>query len=463
VNCLPSFTVAHEAKFGITAQNQAHRRKYCSMVIQLRFHLLRGNLILAGAALWLCASLAARAQGQAQRLPDKPSVPATVSIPVEQLGFSAPGPLYLGQRLSMASLDFLDENRVLFTFRVPGLLHRESEDSEQRQIRALVLALPSGAVLAESVWTLHDRARYLWMLNDGHFLLRDRNSLMQVDGTLQTKPLFQFPGTLLWVEMDPTGSYMVTSSREPANAVTQRDDAAKPDGARPEPAQTQRTASTNLDIDGQKAPDQPDLVVRILRRDTGKVILVSRARTAVHLPVNADGYLEALRGSGLEWLLNMNYFSGGSQVLGSIDSTCIPTYDFVSQREVLVTACDKAGARTLIALTTRGNRLWQDTSPVQAVWPLLVMSPDGSRLAQETLAVTHTISAYEPLNREDVKGQLVRIIDAATGKVALDAPASPPLDAGGNVAISPSGRRVAVLNAGAIQVFDLLPPPPLKF
>jgi len=35
------------------------------------------------------------------------------------------------------------------------------------------------------------------------------------------------------------------------------------------------------------------------------------------------------------------------------------------------------------------------------------------------------------------------------------------LDAGGNVAISPSGRRVAVIVSGAIQVFDLPPPPPL--
>jgi len=31
------------------------------------------------------------------------------------------------------------------------------------------------------------------------------------------------------------------------------------------------------------------------------------------------------------------------------------------------------------------------------------------------------------------------------------------LDAGGNVALSPSGRRVAVLNQGAIEVFDLPP------
>ena len=38
-----------------------------------------------------------------------------------------------------------------------------------------------------------------------------------------------------------------------------------------------------------------------------------------------------------------------------------------------------------------------------------------------------------------IKGQLVEVFDAANGKVALEAPASPMLDAGGNVAISPSG------------------------
>ena len=48
------------------------------------------------------------------------------------------------------------------------------------------------------------------------------------------------------------------------------------------------------------------------------------------------------------------------------------------------------------------------------------------------------------------------------GKVELLAEASPVLDAGGNVAISPSGRRVAVLDAGAIQIYTLPEPPPLQ-
>jgi hypothetical protein len=40
----------------------------------------------------------------------------------------------------------------------------------------------------------------------------------------------------------------------------------------------------------------------------------------------------------------------------------------------------------------------------------------------------------------------------------MTAPASPILDGGGNVAISPSARRVAILDAGAIQVYELASP-----
>lgn len=83
------------------------------------------------------------------KFPDKPSVPPTWSIPLDPLGFTSPGAIYLGARNSLASLDFLDEDHLLFTFRVPGLLHRDTsngEESDERQIRAIVLTLPLGAV-----------------------------------------------------------------------------------------------------------------------------------------------------------------------------------------------------------------------------------------------------------------------------------------------------------------------------
>jgi hypothetical protein len=423
--------------------------------------------VAAIAGLSLCAFSAAQAQGVSSfepdqlhspkerplpdNLPDRPSIAPSFTIPAEPLGFSAPGAIYLGQRYSMASLDFLDENHLLFTFRVPGLIHRKAGDSwsdEERQIRAVVLALPSGAVDAETVWPLHDRARYLWMLKDGHYLVRDRDSLLEGGPTLELKQLLRFPGALLSVSMDPAQQYMVTNSREAAPPKAEEV---------PSPA----GASAGVTTDGQNAEAQADLVLRILRRDTAKVMLVSRVRSAVRLSINSDGYIESLRGNGTRWMVNMDYFTGGSRILGNVESTCSPAYDFISQREVLVTACLPNGADRLVAMDTDGHHLWENQTSAVSVWPLVVSSPDGSRLARETLAVNHAVNAYQPLDPSDIKGQLVRVFDAVTGSVALTAPASPALDAGGNVAISPSGRRVAVIHAGAIEVFELPAPPPL--
>ena len=407
------------------------------------------GLTLAGVL--LCALPAAQAQVAAPGAPgqtfaavdkapgsklEKPSQPPAFSIAVAPLGFSPPGPIYLGQQNSLASLDFLDENRLLFTFRVPGLIRREAEDtasSAERQLRAVVLTLPEGTVQAEALWTVHDRVRYLWMLKDGHFLFRDRDSLQLGDATLELKPFLRFPGPLLWIGMDPQQQLLATESVEPA--------AKKPAG--------------------QTEQDQTDLVVRILHRDTGRVMLVSRVRASVHLPINSDGYLESLHGDGEKWVVNLKSFSGGSTVLGRVDSVCSPAFEFVSQSEALVTACSSAGGRKLTAMTTGGLRLWDLQIPGAAIWPLLVMAPDGSRLARETLVVDHSVNAPFSLGAEDVKQQRIQVFDAANGKLALATPASPVLDAGGNLAISPSGRRVAVLNDGAIQIFELPAAPAL--
>jgi hypothetical protein len=336
---------------------------------------------------------------------------------------------------------------------VPGLIHREPDDmqwGDERQIKALVLSLPDGAVAAESLWTVHDRVRYLWMLSDGHFLLRDRDALSEGDASLEVKPLLNFPGPLLWLEMDPSQEFLVTDSREEATAADKPGDVPKPPDAK-----------ARISVDGKEREDVPDLVVRIIKRDSGKVMLVSRARTLVHLPINSDGYIESLRANGEQWMLNLNYFTGGSTVLGRINSACSPNFEFVSQKELLVTACNSGGVHKLEAIGTDGRRLWEDNNSSQAIWPRLITAANGSRLARETLAVNHAVNGFDPLDAEDIKGQLVRVMDAATGRTVLQIPASPALDAGGNVALSASGRRVAVLNAGAIEVYDLPVPPAL--
>jgi hypothetical protein len=400
------------------------------------------------------------------RFPDKPSLPPAFAIPIEPLGFTAPSANYLGARNTMASLDFLGENRLLLTFRIPGLLRRDSTNSaetNERQIRAVVLSLPKGTVEAEATWTVHDRVRYLWPLKDGHFLVRDLNNLYESDATLALKPYLDFPGSLLWLELDPEQHFLVTNSREPIAKPIKPE--APENGSstaawKPGEVSSPPTASAAITSDQDPPADgsQPDLVVRILRRDSGEVMLVSRVRAAVHLPINSTGYLENLRSRGTEWILNLNYYTGGSKMLGRVQSTCEPDDEFLSEQEILATTCGPGGESGLVAVSTAGRTLWESKAPPTEVWPQLAVAANGSRLAWETLDTTHSIYGYAPMDASDVKEQSVTVFDAANGDIVLVSPVSPILDAGGNVALSPSGRRAALLNAGAVQVFELPSP-----
>jgi hypothetical protein len=396
------------------------------------------------------------------RFPDKPSLPPAVTIPIDPLGFTAPGAIYLGARNALVTLDFIDENRLLFTFRVPGLLHREAgnnSETDEREIRAVVLTLPKGAIEAESSWTVHDRVRYLWMLANGHFLLRDRNGLSEGDATLALKPYLDFPGSLLWLELDPSQQLLVTNSREPVPAPQKS--AATTAPSQPGASSTPATGNASDQDSSDAGGVPPEFVLRILQRKSGHVMLVSRVRAAIHVPINSLGYLENLRGKGSQWTLDMNYFAGGTKILGSVDSVCEPDDTFLSEQEIFVTACGPQGESKLVAMTTSGRTLWVAGAPTTEIWPQLTVAANGSRLAWATLDATHSINSYSPMDAEDIREQSVTVFNAADGNIALVSPLSPIFDAGGNVAISPSGRRVALINSGGIQVFDLPDPPSL--
>jgi hypothetical protein len=381
------------------------------------------------------------------------TVQPSFTIPVEPLGFSTPASFYLGMRNALASLDFLDENRLLFTFRVPGLIsrsHRGEDTENERNVRAVVLRLPEGNVESETVWTLHDKRRYLYNLGNGRFFLRDGDTVQAGDASLQLKPYLKFPGPVLWVEVDPSRQYLVTGSSEPSTQASGPGEAGSPG-----------TARADVATDVPALSERSDIVLRILRREDGKVMLVSHVRSGIHLPINGEGYLELLRANGAGWKLNFDFFSGGSTMIGPVDSACTPLLDFISPGEVLATTCNSNGDLRLVGLGLNGKHLWQNASVGSSVWPVLVTNATGTRFGRESLMTGHELSIISPLEPEDIKGQDVQIMDAATGKQVLRAAATPVFDVGGNVAISPSGRRVAILMGSNLQIFELPDPAPV--
>jgi hypothetical protein len=400
------------------------------------------------------------------RYPEKPSVSPVFAIAAGPLGFSVPGENYLLRQQRLVSLDFLDEDRILFTFRVPRLMQRDAADNsddKKQQIQALVLSLPTGKIESRATWTVPDRSRYLWMLNDGHFLLRVADGLDEGDAELQLKPNLRVPGRLLWIEMDPRQQVIITNSLEPANASQKADESrpvgANPSSANPEDSGAPVTEPADVKKGAEKPDDQSVLVARTQKLESGEVMLERRVpwtNQNSDWPMNSDGYLETSHDTADQWILKLNSFSGGSQVLTRIESSCPPQGNFVSESELLLMTCDPDRGWMLRAMTTRGDSLWDARTAMNAMVPLLVAAPNGLRVARETMLLKRSVDKYKrKVGTQDFQGQIVKVFNAADGKLVLESPLTPIFDGGGNVAISPSGQRVAILNAGAIQVFQL--------
>lgn len=136
----------------------------------------------------------------AQTAPKTPDPIPSASIDLSAIGYRVPSRLdRLTEDETAVSLDFVDADHVLLTFNRKKLWQRLPAcppEHDDRLMHAVILELPSGKVLGEKDWYLHDRRRYLWPLGPGKFLLRKLNDLYEVDSSLREKLLLSSPRIL---------------------------------------------------------------------------------------------------------------------------------------------------------------------------------------------------------------------------------------------------------------------------
>jgi hypothetical protein len=375
----------------------------------------------------------------------KPSVSATelsdlkpaVRIEVAPLGYLPPSAFYLTYRLSSATIGFFDDEHLLFTFRVGGLLKRSPEDrtgDDDQEIRALVLDLKTGKVAKQTEWRLHDRAAYLWPYTDGRFLVRIRDSLFLADQSLELEPYLSLREGLREVEISPDRKLTVLEADEPEKPHTAVSLLGTGEAARP-------------------------VKVMILPSGSRVAMAVSNSQNAVLLPLMNDGILDTLEGTKeASWVMREVPFHGKPRTIAEINSTCRPAAQPVSNRVVLMVGCYFNGNdHQVVAISTDGRELWQSRWQNKYVWGWFDYAENGSRFAYESVEVTRPISTFDALYPEDITAQLAGVYDTETGKLVLVKDASPILTAGQNVALSPDGKRFAILRDQGLEVYDLPP------
>jgi hypothetical protein len=367
-----------------------------------------------------------------------------VSIEVAPLGYKPPGTFYLTYRLSSAAIGFFDNEHLLFTFRVGGLLQRAPNDpaeDDDQQIRALLLDLKTGEVVRKAEWRMHDRSQYLWPFEDGKFLVRRRDSLFVTDQSLELEPFMTFSAGIRAIQISSDRKLMVVETNEPEKLHTEP--------AEPRRLGTGEPVKVMIFPLGEKTP-----------------MLATEGQSATLLPLMGDGLLDLLEGKGQGfWVMRDVPFHGDPRIVAQVKSQCQPSARPLSASVALMVGCyGDSDEREVIAVSTAGDgELWRDRWQNRFVWGWFDSAENGSRFVYESVAVSRPISTFDALYPEDVQAQIAGVYDTESGKLVLVRDASPVLTAGQNVALSPDGKRFAILRNGTIEVYDLPPvsvPPP---
>jgi hypothetical protein len=378
------------------------------------------------------------------RARDRESGPQpALRIPVEPLGYRPPGKLYLLARYSSSSLDFIDATHLLLTFREPRLLSRgHSTEGLDQVIHADVLELPTGKVVAEDQWLMHDRGRYLWRLANDKVMLRIGARLYEMDIKLHLKPLFASPTELEEVEISPDGKVLVVESELEKHTPEEHERLAK-----------------KAALSGSKPPSE-DVQIRMMRLDQPKLMLSAHADVAGDLPATIDGFFTQERLKEGVWNIRFHPYEKpeptGGDIVAQIDSACEPSEKVLNQQSVLVLSCRPGhDDRFVAAYSLKSRKLWDGRWQSNFTWPAFRMAQDGASVAISWLALSHAVSARDPINDDEVQNQVLSVLDSRTGSLRIALLLKPIVSAGGNFALSSDGNRLAVLNHGAIEVYDL--------
>ena len=411
-------------------------------VPQTLFALLRPRL-LAALALLLASSLAS-AKG-----PEPP-----LRLPLQPMGFQAPGAGMMASIGSSTTVDFIDDQHLLVTFPVRRLMKRLPEDpigDEDRTIEAVVVHLSSGKILARTSWRMHDNAQYLWNLGHGRFLLRMRNVLttfMPVENLAHgdafvEQPFLASERRLAAILLSPDRDLITVESVQPP-PVTQDSTASAAYASSPEARRTQ--------LNFYRLLESAEPHDRVLLQAAG----VGIAAGLLNLSITSAGYIEVLQESATRWLFDFDPYKGKFMELSPVDSSCRPRPVFVSASEFVAFGCRGGDDKLMIGgFNMRGEQMWQQNFTDAHAFPNFAFAPGAGRFALSRNILAGAAGMTVDFAPANFTTQEIRVYQTYNGRQLLRVEASPVQRGGQNYDLSPDGLRLAVIRDGAVEIHRL--------
>jgi hypothetical protein len=373
-----------------------------------------------------------------------------VRIPLDTMGYQAMVPEFLLSGSSMLTVDYVDRTHLLVTFSLRRLMKRESDDppdDEDRTVGAYLLELPSGKLIAQTEWRLHDRGQYLWALGHGRFLLRIRDRLTSLtpmaaatpEQAFQQSPFLRNDRRVLAIMVSAEQDLLTIETAGPPSSADVRPRFA---GDAP-PAQQQAFVQINF--------------YRLPNAATGEKLVVAsagviRSRAPLNLPLTTAGYLDVLEGGRDRWLFNFDSHEGKVSELAEFHTTCYPRITFVSHTEFVAFGCRGSSDKQNIAgFNLKGEEMWQQNFYDTHIVPTFAFAPSAGRFALGRTLVGGSSSAGSPVSPDMASSQEVRVYQTYNGKQIFRTDCTPIVRAGQNFALSPDGMSLAVVRETTVR------------
>lgn len=354
---------------------------------------------------------------------------------LEGLGFPGVSQNFLAGGGSMLSVNFVDNDHLLFTYSKRDLVPRlegDPVDDEDRVVAAKLIELPSGKVVAQTQWHLHDHSRYLWSLGHGRFMLR-------IAGTLST-----FEPMANLATGQPFERIVFAHRRGLLSAVLVSGD------------------GELLTIETGQGPVMLDFYRLSVGSTAGAPLRIEeagsvRAPSPMLLPIDADGYFRTADREHGKWVVEYKPFAGKEVTLAPIDSTCSPTLRMVGTGQFVAETCrGKLGGTMLSAFDFEKHEMWEEPLAASPLPPSMVMAPEAGRFAISRVASLASADTFQ-MEPGSVATQDVRVYQTQTGDLLLKVSCSPIFRTAENFDLSEDGMRAVVVRGDAIEVYRLPP------
>jgi hypothetical protein len=407
---------------------------------------------------------------------------AETRLSLDDLGFPGVSAAFLNSGSSIATLNFVDSEHLLFTYTTRGLVPRvvdDPPDHEDRMVAAKLLELPSGKVVAETQWHLHDHGRYLWSLGEGRFLLRvgdalstfapmanlaagqafERISFSHRAGVVEMVVVSDDHKILTVETSTPTAKVAVV---DPKIAAAKAAEAARPHFATsangepppppPPPAEPVQPVAGPVILEFYRLSGKGSLESPLVLKRAGAL----RSPVMLALPIDEDGYLRPTSQQNSVWSVEFHPFGGGKNIaLAPIESSCPPAVERVGPGQLVSINCRGITGRVgLVAYDFDKHVVWQETLDASPLPPAFALAPTVGRFAISRFNSDQTQAALVS-NPDTSASQYVRVYQTQTGDLLLKLDCTPVYRTAENFDLAPDGMRVAVIRGGAIEVYRL--------